>query len=125
MALFGRKKQQEKTPVQKAEQKVDKRQVSQFGKQKLLSVLLHPRITEKATMASEAGVYVFDILPSATKSQVAEAISLQYKVKPKKVNIVTVPRKKINIRMRGRFGVTSGGKKAYVYLKEGDRIEIV
>lgn len=88
-------------------------------------VLVRPRITEKATFAAEDGVYVFDVSPGATKTEVREAIKHYYKVAPRKVNMVTIPRKLVRSRTRGRFGVTAKGKKAYVYLKEGDTIEVV
>lgn len=91
----------------------------------LENVLVRPRITEKATFAAEHGVYVFEVASSANKYQIARAIERFYNVSPRKVNIVRIPEKRIRSRMRGRFGVVSSGKKAYVYLKEGDTIEIV
>ena len=89
------------------------------------SVLVRPRITEKATFATEKGAYIFDVACSATKVQIKEAVTHYYKVTPRKVNIVTVPQKLVQSRFRGRHGVVSGGKKAYVYLKDGDSIEVV
>ena len=91
----------------------------------LENVLIRPRITEKATFATEHGVYVFEVAPSASKYQIAHAIERFYKVSPRKINVVRIPEKRIRSRMRGRFGVVSSGKKAYVYLKEGDTIEVV
>jgi large subunit ribosomal protein L23 len=88
-------------------------------------VLKAPRITEKATFAAENGVYVFEIDLRATKKDVALAVESLYKVKPVKVNIVKIPSKKVPARRRGTFGSTSKGKKAYVYLKKGETIEIV
>lgn len=89
----------------------------------LSAVLLRPRITEKATLLGEGNVYTFDVAKSANKALVALAIQSLYKVKPIKVNIITVPSK--NIIVRGRPGVKSGGKKAMVYLKKGEKIEFV
>lgn len=90
-------------------------------------VLLRPRITEKATLlADDSHVYVFDIRSDATKAEVARAVSDMYKVKPAKVNIVRVPEKRIASRkVRGSFGAKSGGKKAYVFLKKGETIDLV
>jgi len=85
-------------------------------------ILVRPRVTEKATIMAEENVYVFDVAVSANKFQVKEAIEFLYKVVPVKVNIVTVPAKRIIY--RGKKGVKPGGKKAYVYLKEGDKISI-
>ncbi|NQV93014.1 50S ribosomal protein L23 [Candidatus Kaiserbacteria bacterium] len=95
-------------------------------KKDIQSVLKHPRVTEKATLQSEKGVYVFDVAPRATKKEVIEAVKVFYKVTPRKVNIVNVPSKKVNIRgKQNKYGVKSGGKKAYIYVKKGDTIDIV
>ena len=85
-------------------------------------VLVRPRVTEKATIVSEQNVYVFDIAIDANKFQVKEAVEFLYKVSPIKVNIVNIPAKKIIY--RGKKGVKPRGKKAYVYLKPEDKINI-
>lgn len=87
--------------------------------------LLRPRITEKASLAMERKVYVFDILPRATKKDVIESVKKFYKVTPAKVNIVKIPSKKRESQMRRTRGVKAGGKKAYVYLKEGDSMDVI
>lgn len=90
------------------------------------SVLLRPRVTEKATFGAEASVYVFEVSPRASKGDVARAIRGIYKVNPVKVNVVKIPRKKMaSRRVRGVFGLSGGGKKAYVHLKKGETIELV
>ena len=91
----------------------------------LSEILLRPRITEKATFASEKGVYVFEVSGRATKRTIRKAIEQFYKVTPLKVNIVKIPAKVRISKWRKARGVKPGGKKAYVHLKEGDRIEIV
>ena len=83
----------------------------------------HPRITEKASFSAEKNVYVFDVYPEANKAEIKKAVFELYKVKPVKVNILTVPKK--NIMLRGHPGTRGGGKKALVYLKEGDKIEFI
>ncbi len=91
----------------------------------LSGVLLRPRITEKATIAAQQGVYVFEVSPRATKHSIKRAVKKLYKVDPVRINIVKIPSKK---RVSGRtriIGVKSGGKKAYVFLKNGDHIEFV
>jgi len=88
-------------------------------------VLRRPRITEKATIQAEKRVYVFEVAPDATKKSIAEAVKRFYKVTPVKVNVAKIPAKKFFSRARRQKGVKTGGKKAYVYLKEGDKIEIV
>lgn len=86
-------------------------------------IIKNPRITEKGSMLMENNVYVFDVEKSANKNEVKKAIFSIYKVKPVKVNIVKVEEKKIMT--RGKVGVKSGGKKALVYLKKGDKIEFI
>ncbi|MCH8049816.1 50S ribosomal protein L23 [Patescibacteria group bacterium] len=91
----------------------------------LSGILLRPRITEKATIVAESGVYVFEVSKRATKHTIKQAVKKIYKVDAVRVNIVKIPSKK---RVSGRtriVGVKSSGKKAYVYLKKGDRIEFV
>lgn len=136
MALFGSKKNTDaaaeapakekkaKAPAAKPA-KAAKKTDAPAGGRDLSHVLRHPRITEKATMVGGEGssVYVFDVSPRATKHDVAEAIKLYYKATPAKVNVTKVPSKRV--RVRGKMGVKSGGRKAYVYLKKGETIEIV
>jgi large subunit ribosomal protein L23 len=88
------------------------------------SRVLRPRITEKATYSAELhNVYVFDIATKATKRDVAAFVAAAYKVTPIKVTTARVPSKRVVY--RGKRGVKPAGKKAYVYLKRGDKIEIV
>lgn len=86
-------------------------------------VILRPHITEKAGIQSEKGVYTFDINPRANKPLVKLAIQEIYKVTPRKINIAQV--KSANKNYKGIRGESSTGKKAYVFLKEGDKIEFI
>lgn len=81
------------------------------------------RVTEKASILFEKNVYTFNVDASANKKEIGKAIFSLYKVKPIKINILKVPYK--NIISKGKKGVRGGGKKAVVYLKEGDKIEII
>lgn len=90
-------------------------------KAKYANVLLRPRITEKANTAVEKEVYAFEISDKANKKEVGEAIKAFYRVTPIKINIVRNPAKAVFV--RGKKGTKSGVKKAYVYLKKGDKIE--
>jgi len=89
----------------------------------LSGVLLRPRITEKATMLGENNVYTFDVSPSANKDLVARAVKAVYGMTPVRVNVSQVKPKSIFV--RGKRGTKSGGKKAMVFLKKGDKIEFV
>lgn len=87
--------------------------------------LLHnPRITEKASMAMEGFVYVFDVDGSANKKQIAAAVQSVYKVKPRKVAIVNTKSKVVRNMRTGQKGMKGGGKKAYVYLQKGETITV-
>lgn len=129
MAIFGNKKEDtKKAPAKKAAakksatkdtQKVSKKTDTGAGGM----VLLRPRITEKAAHLSAQNVYTFDVAQRATKGDVVKAIEAVYRVKPKKVNLVKNQGKKVSLRTRRGFGTRAGIKKAYVYLKKGDRIE--
>lgn len=116
--MFGTKKEETvKKPV------VKKQPVKKGIPSGVEYALKNPRVTEKAAYASERGVYVFDVDRQATKETIAQAMVKIYKVTPVKVNISKVPAK--NVFVRGKKGVKKGGKKAYVYLKKGDTIEII
>ena len=88
------------------------------------NVLLRPRVTEKAALgADKLNVYVFEVTPGATKKSISASVRNAYGVKPEKVRVAAIPSKKVFV--RGKRGVKSGGKKAYVYLKTGDKIELI
>jgi large subunit ribosomal protein L23 len=73
-------------------------------------------------MLKEKGVYGFRVRPDATKPMIKRAIEELYRVKVKKIGIVKMPSKKIF--SRGRWGKKPGYKKALVYLKKGEKIEL-
>lgn len=87
-------------------------------------ILLSPRITEKGAYMSEQGVYVFNVAADANKKEIAGAIKDLFKVAPRQVRVVAIPRKVVPTRGTNRKGKTIGGKKAYVYLKKGETIEL-
>ncbi len=94
-------------------------------KENLARVLTNPRVTEKATLGIENRTYTFDIAPDANKKQIKEAIKLVYNVDPVKVHVTKIAKKKKRNARTGIYGVKSGGKKAYVYLKKGDSITLM
>ncbi|MFZ2484406.1 MAG: 50S ribosomal protein L23 [Minisyncoccia bacterium] len=88
------------------------------------NVLLRPRITEKAVVgADKAGVYVFEVAKDSTKKSISASVHEVYGVTPVKVRVTMIPSRRVIV--RGKRGVKSGGKKAYVYLKKGDKIELI
>jgi len=91
----------------------------------LMAVIEKPHLTEKAMKLGDNNVYTFMVARSATKYTVASAVKEVYGVTPVKVNIVNkLPRKSMS-GARGRVVSQKGYKKAYVYLKEGDTINVV
>jgi large subunit ribosomal protein L23 len=91
-------------------------------KKHAIDVIKRPRITEKAAISAEKGVYVFEIHSTATKASVAASVKELYKVTPVNVNIAKTPKK--NVMVRGKKSVKGGVIKAYVTLKKGDKIEL-
>lgn len=86
-------------------------------------VLLAPRVTEKAALKTEHNVYILRVLPNASKRDISFAVRALYGVSPVKIRTVPIPRKKV--RRRQGSGTTSRGKKAYVYLKKGESLNIL
>jgi len=125
MALFSRNKDT-------AEEKgAEKQAVAPVANQALptdrdlASVLIQPRITEKAVGMGERNVYTFIVRRDATKYDVRDAVKALFNVTPVKVNIVNKTPRQYMSRMKGRRLTEKGMKKAYVYLKDGDSISLV
>jgi large subunit ribosomal protein L23 len=92
------------------------------------TTILKPRLSEKTYGLSETNnVYVFEVPANTNKHSVARAVSVQYAVTVLNVNITNVKGKaKRTVRKGGRptMGKRSDVKKAYVTLKEGDKLPI-
>ena len=126
MKLFGgnKKKDDKKEPTEVNAPVAEKKATPIATISGVKDVLLKPRVTEKAAHLTSGNVYTFDVRKEATKKEVAEAILALYKVKPVKVRIVNSPSKRVAMRRKRGFGVASGVKKAYVFLKDGDSITL-
>lgn len=122
MALFSRKSEPKATEVKPAATVVVNG--ARATDRNLSSVLLKPRITEKAVKQGEHNVYTFIVHKDATKFDVRDAVVAFFKVTPVKVNIVNKSARQYLSRSKGRTVTQKGMKKAYVYLKAGDSIEI-
>lgn len=85
-------------------------------------IIRSPVITEKSTMASEQDKVIFNVLGTATKPQIKDAVEALFKVKVKSVN--TLVRKGKVKRFRGIKGKLSDVKKAVVTLAEGHSIDV-
>jgi large subunit ribosomal protein L23 len=86
------------------------------------ALIIAPLITEKGTIASEkANQVVFRVRPEATKDNIKLVVEEMFKVKVLRVRTSNFLGKE---RRRGRvIGHKPDWKKAYVTLKEGDKIE--
>jgi large subunit ribosomal protein L23 len=85
------------------------------------SILLQPRVSEKAGKMVEMNKYVFLVAKASNKVEVKKAVEATYKVKVTQVNMITNQGKSRTFgRSKGR---TSDFKKAIVTLKQGDKIE--
>ena len=86
-------------------------------------VIVKPIITEKATLTGEtSNAVVFQVAKSATKPMIRNAVEALFGVKVKAVN-TTITKGKTK-RFRGRPGVRSDVKKAYVMLEAGNSIDV-
>jgi len=87
----------------------------------LYTVIRRPLITEKGMGVKEAqNTLVFEVDQKATKTEVKQAVEALFKVKVSAVRTSTVEGKE---RRRGRYaGYRPDWKKAYVRLKEGEKM---
>lgn len=86
------------------------------------ALIIAPLVTEKGTIASEkANQVVFRVRPEASKEKIRMVVEEQFKVTVLRVRTSNFLGKE---RRRGRvIGRKPNWKKAYVTLKEGDKIE--
>lgn len=85
-------------------------------------VIQAPLISEKGTLLSEsANQVLFKVRPDANKIEIKRAVETLFKVKVEQVRIARYLGK---VRRIGRsMGRRSDWKKAYVTLREGDKID--
>ncbi len=89
--------------------------------ERLYEVVRAPLVTEKSTLLSEKNQFVFRVANDATKPEIKAAIETLFKVKVTGVNtLITKGKTK---RSKGRLGVRSDVKKAFVTLAEGQSID--
>lgn len=91
-------------------------------RERLLDVLVEPRITEKATRISEDHrQFVFKVIRDASKPEIKAAVEQLFEVKVDSVKVANMSGK------QKRFGATPGRranwKKAYVTLQQGFDID--
>ncbi len=94
---------------------------AKYNNERLMTVLLAPVISEKATqIADKHEQVVFRVAQDATKPEIKAAVELMFKVQVESVQVANVGGKEKRF---GRFmGRRRNWKKAYVCLKEGQEI---
>lgn len=105
-------------PVEKSTEK-PALSTKQIQRTQATQIIISPVVTEKSTMT---GTYYFKISATANRNEVHKAFTTLYGKSPRKVNITNVKGKK------KRFGAIRGKranwKKAIVYLKQGETIDV-
>ncbi len=122
MAIFGTKKTEKKTKSAKVAV-VTHARVKMNADGIAHEVVRAPWLSEKALLATEKGVYTFDVSARSTKAEIAGAIKEIYNVSPKQVRIVNLPGKRKMMRTKRGIGTRAARRKAYVYLNAGDTIQ--
>jgi large subunit ribosomal protein L23 len=95
--------------------------LKKFDEGRLMTVLVSPIVSEKATAVAEKHNQVlFKVLQDATKPEIKAAVELMFKVEVEKVSVVNIKGK------TKRFGRSMGRRdnvrKAYVSLKQGQEL---
>lgn len=90
-------------------------------KERLMTVIRGPHLSEKAHLAAENNQVVLRVRTDATKSEIRQAVKLLFEVDVDSVRVVNVKGK------NKRFGMTRGRrsdwKKAYVRLADGESLD--
>lgn len=88
------------------------------------SLIKRPLVTEKNTRrADKASTYTFEVVRSATKPQIRDAVQRLFNVTV--VGVRTATLKGLERRVGHRVVMDSDVKKAMVALKDGDKIDIL
>lgn len=91
------------------------------------NIIIKPLLTEKLTTLTESkNTYGFIVAVDANKIDIKRAVEKKFSVKVEKVTTANYEgKKKMVFRKAGRFsGKRPDFKKAYVSLKEGDKIDL-
>jgi large subunit ribosomal protein L23 len=92
-----------------------------LSREAMYQIIRAPVVTEKATLLSEGGQFVFRVADGATKREIKGAIEGLFGVTVVAVN--TLVQKGKTKRFRGRPGRRSDVKKAFVTLAAGQSID--
>ena len=93
-----------------------------ISRERMFLIIRAPMVTEKATAMSEHGEVAFRVAMDATKPEIKQAVEGLFGVTVLRVN--TLVQKGKTKRTKGRPGVRSDIKKAYVKLAAGQTIDL-
>lgn len=89
-------------------------------------IIKRPLLTEKATLQAEKGIYNFEVVPTANKIEIAQAVKNMFGV-----DVASVQTSWRKAKYRTQFtrkgaqtGKKGGFKKAIVHLKPGNTIDV-
>ena len=99
-----------------------RKRAATMSRERMFEVVRSPVITEKATMMTERNQVAFRVAIDASKPEIKAAVEGLFGVSVVSVN--TLVQKGKAKRFRGRPGVRSDVKKAYVQLAEGQSIDM-
>ena len=94
-----------------------------FDEGRLMSVLVAPIVSEKATMVAEkSNAVTFKVLQNATKPEIKAAVELMFKVEVKGVSVVNIKGK--TKRFGKNIGRRDNVRNAYVTLQPGQELNL-
>jgi large subunit ribosomal protein L23 len=94
------------------------------NKERLMTVLLGPHVSEKSTdVADRNNQITFKVRRDSSKTEIRRAVEMMFEVKVTNVQVVNC-RGKIK-RFGGEWGQRQHWKKAYVTIAEGDTIDFL
>jgi len=99
-----------------------RKRAATMSRERMFEIVRSPVITEKATMMTERNQVAFRVAIDASKPEIKAAVEGLFGVSVVAVN--TLVQKGKTKRFRGRPGVRSDVKKAYVQLADGQSIDM-
>jgi large subunit ribosomal protein L23 len=102
--------------------KAPKKRKNVLSREAMYTIIRTPVVTEKATLLGEKNQVVFRVAIDSTKPEIKAAVEGLFGVKVTGVNTLVAKGK--TKRFRGRPGVRSDVKKAYVTLAAGQSIDL-
>ncbi|HAE59013.1 MAG TPA: 50S ribosomal protein L23 [Anaerolineae bacterium] len=90
----------------------------------IYDVLRRPLVTEKTNYQTKLNQYSFEVMSSANRTLVKDAVERLFEVKVANVNIINTPAKRGRRRNRRLLVRRPGYKKAIVTLEAGETLSI-